>query len=299
MNRERIGLLCGTGIGLLFSLCALAELPSLVQFGGVTPRFSLAPNETLAEQRLTLPLTCAPACQHTRLRWERVGLPIPGSPTARHYRFFSALPGIGIALDTRETTPDDPNLTLSLFAIGTRHQTGRLDPTRPLLRWYLEPLHGDSTQPLQSGAIYVAAEIHAGTCAPQQRDLTVQMPPVDIARLKRLEVGEPLTQGAESVQLAIRCTPGVAEGFTLHFLGRHPNDLPQLLSASRGVGFIITLADRQPEQAVRWSGEEGYDGAIPDSGSVDLPLHLYYARSGEPLIPGDVSARGIFLLSYR
>ena len=289
----------------LFFLIAFTGIPSYadeikdVSFGNITPKIDTPANAVLAEKNIILALnTCVENNCETRIRWEPIGNIISSWSGSKKFLFTSNVPGIGIEADiSLFKLANRQEIIFRLFKLSAKNGTGSFNNGLPLLKWYLEKKEKGDWKVTETGIIRVDGSLHAGTCSPIQGDLQFNIRPVSLNMLKNLRIGEKLPDFADHQSISIRCTPGVAENFSVRFNGEYYQGTPWILKGSNDIGFIaeVTVND----SLVLWNGSESYDGPIPESGRVDIPLTVYYAKAGENIRGGEVHARGQFIMSYR
>lgn len=287
-----------TLISALVSLNAFAEEITRVNFGKITPKIGSEINVPFSETSANIPITCGENCKQPNFRWEAVGDVFATSANAKKYVFLSNIPGIGIEVDLSQFNFSiSPALTVRLVKLSAQYKTGVFTHSQPLMRWYLENKEDSGWKNLQSGALYVDGSIYSGSCSPEQGDLYFNMKPVSINLLKELRYGEKLQTSSLMQHISINCSQGAADSFSIKFNGKYYNNSPDILDAGNGVGFIAEY--KSTDTNVLWNGLGNFDGKIPESGKVDIPLQVYYTRTGEDVRAGDITAKGQFTITYR
>ncbi|EEK3693934.1 hypothetical protein G9Z29_004417 [Salmonella enterica] len=284
----------------ILSLPSYADELKEVSFGEIISKFEAPVHTVLAEQTVVLALNeCfGERCKNYRIRWESIGNTISSSPGTKKFLFSSGVSGIGIEADTSMFNLfDRQEIVFRVLKLGIKNGSGSFYNGQPLLKWYLETLQNGSWDVVQTGVLRVDGSLHAGTCSPIQGDLHFDMMPVSINMLKELRIGEKLHNFASHQSIPVKCSPGVADMFSIRFSGEHYQGAPWILKAGNNVGFIAEVTTS--EKRIMWNSSESYDGAIPESGIVDIPITVYYTKAGNDIGSGEIQAHGTFTISYR
>lgn len=279
-----------------FNVCA--DEVTRVNFGKVTPNINADINSALSELRANLPLRCDGNCDQDSIRWDSVGNLISHAINSKKFLYSSGVPGVGIEIDLTEfNLKTSPVIIVRLIKLAVHYGTGEFNGTQPLLRWSLGNEDDETVINRQSGEINIIGSIYAGTCSPEQGDLYFNLKPVSIELLKEINTGQKIQTAAQTNYIYINCTPGVADSFSIRFTGKYYNDSPNILDAGNGVGFIAEY--KTTNKDILWNGLGDFAGVIPESGRINVPIKVYYTRTGEDLRAGNIYAKGQFAISYR
>ncbi|EFD5004852.1 fimbrial protein [Escherichia coli] len=285
---------------------ALADdnMNRIINFGNqsIIPQQHVSSSVPFYTQNESFQSECTEHCKSTRISWYPLSSVLNPMNTGEGYIFKSGISGISILIKPEKATQTSTQQVL-FGLIKTEEGTGAGTLTNiPLMRRITEQLdeNGRVINRINED-INVTGQVNRSGCLmPQGQSVNMILPPVSVAMLKSIHIGEALTSISDNSFISLNCENGTTGSLDLFFTGKYsdtPSVLPAITSSGKqsGVGFIVMSG----ESKAIWDGLTPIN--IPLTGDISqlgIPFKAYYTRLSDDFEPGALEAHGQITIKY-
>lgn len=282
-------------------------------FGKVylSPELGVSRTDPFYTKVISVPAACSYTedCRSTNVRYSTPDSVVPldgNAPTYNNVYSLFQVGNTGLAvgyriLDTTLHPQTRQEIEFGLFKISNKTQSGVININLSVLQieYYRRTLAGEYN-PIYN--IHAKAQVNAGSCIIDSKNLSFILPPLQVNDLNKLPVNSRIEQGHITKSILAQCS-GV-EGISLSFYSGNTSDNPEILNSNldsgvnSGVGFMLFYNNESgTETPVKWGANNIIN--IKNPSTVSIPITAYYTKTSNDIKPGNISANGTFVINYQ